>query len=105
MEMSGFARIPGSIPIAGDIGEIWPILATKVADALGIKLDLMSYKQSRPEGQKFREWTVRRIAPVNREKCLRPCDNSDQAQSDLTLRRTRVPPQPEDPESSPNSNT
>ena len=25
MEMSGFARIPGSLPIVGDIGEIWPI--------------------------------------------------------------------------------
>ncbi|MFC1867147.1 hypothetical protein ACFL0H_03330 [Thermodesulfobacteriota bacterium] len=24
MEMSGFARIPGSLPIVGDIGEIWP---------------------------------------------------------------------------------
>ena len=33
MEMSGFARIPGSLPIVGDIGEIWPLLATTVADA------------------------------------------------------------------------
>ncbi|MBU7003978.1 MAG: hypothetical protein HXS50_00330, partial [Theionarchaea archaeon] len=26
MEMSGFARLPGSLPIVGDIGVIWPII-------------------------------------------------------------------------------
>lgn len=70
MEMSGFARIPGSLPIVGDIGEIWPVLATKVADALDIKLDFMSYKQSTPEGQKVREWIVRRVNPVDRGRIL-----------------------------------
>ena len=68
MEMSGFARIPGSIPVVGDIGEIWPVMATKVADALGVKLDLMSYKQSLPAGEKFREWIVRRVRPVDRDR-------------------------------------
>jgi len=68
MEMSGFARIPGSLPIVGDIGEIWPIMATKVADALGVKLDLMSYKQSLPAGQRFREWIVRNVKPVDRDR-------------------------------------
>ncbi len=68
MEMSGFARIPGSLPIVGDIGEVWPILATKVADALDIKLDFMSYKQSLPAGEKAREWIVRRVNPVDRER-------------------------------------
>ncbi|MBU0735333.1 MAG: hypothetical protein KKG10_14400 [Proteobacteria bacterium] len=68
MEMSGFARIPGSVPVVGDIGEIWPIMATKVAEALGVKLDLMSYKQSLPAGQEFREWIVRKVAPVDRER-------------------------------------
>jgi len=68
MEMSGFARIPGSLPVVGDIGEIWPILATKTADALGIKLDLMSYKQSLPAGQRFREWIVRSVKPVDRDR-------------------------------------
>ncbi|MFH1243206.1 MAG: hypothetical protein V1689_12705 [Pseudomonadota bacterium] len=68
MEMSGFARIPGSLPISGDIGEIWPILATGVADALEIELDFMSYKQSIPAGKAVREWIVRRVNPVDRER-------------------------------------
>lgn len=68
MEMSGFARIPGSLPIVGDIGEIWPLLATMVADALDVKLDFMSYKQSLPAGEKVREWIVKHVQPVNRER-------------------------------------
>ena len=68
MEMSGFARIPGSLPIVGDIGEIWPLLATMVADALDVKLDFMSYKQSLPAGEKAREWIVKHVQPVDRER-------------------------------------
>ncbi|MCF8146552.1 MAG: hypothetical protein K9N21_21805 [Deltaproteobacteria bacterium] len=68
MEMSGFARIPGSLPLVGDIGEIWPVMAIRVADALGIKLDLISYKQSLPAGRKFREWIVRQVMPVDRDR-------------------------------------
>jgi len=68
MEMSGFARIPGSLPIVGDIGEIWPLLATMVADALNVKLDFMSYKQSLPAGEKVREWIVKHVQPINRER-------------------------------------
>jgi len=68
MEMSGFARIPGSLPIVGDIGEIWPIMAARVARDLGITLDVMSYKQSLPAGEKFREWIVRKVTPVDRER-------------------------------------
>lgn len=68
MEMSGFARIPGSLPIVGDIGEIWPILAAMVADALDVELDFVSYKQSLPAGGKVREWIVRNVQPLNRER-------------------------------------
>ena len=68
MEMSGFARIPGSLPILGDIGEIWPLLATRVADALDVRLDFMSYKQSLTAGERVREWIVRHVQPVNRER-------------------------------------
>jgi len=68
MEMSGFARIPGSLPIVGDIGEIWPILATRVADALDVRLDFMSYKQSLPAGQKVREWIVKHVQPLNKDR-------------------------------------
>ncbi len=68
MEMSGFVRIPGSLPIVGDIGEIWPVLATRVSDALDLQLEFMSYKQSQPAGQKVREWISKHVQPVNRER-------------------------------------
>jgi hypothetical protein len=68
MEMSGFARLPGSLPIVGDIGEIWPVLAVKVADRLGVKPDFMSYKQSLPAGAKMREWIVKSVEPVDRDR-------------------------------------
>jgi hypothetical protein len=66
MEMSGFARIPGSLPIIADIGEIWPVLTSHVAEALGINLDFMSYPQHLPEGRKIREWIVKKVQPVDR---------------------------------------
>ncbi len=68
MEMSGFARIPGSLPIVGDIGDIWPILAARMSKALGIELDLMCYKQSTPEGDAFREWIVSHVQPLDRHR-------------------------------------
>ena len=71
MEMSGFARIPGSLPIVGDIGEIWPILAARVSEALDIRLDLMSYKQSTPQGEAFREWIVREVRPLDRKRMFK----------------------------------
>lgn len=66
MEMSGFARLPGSLPVIGDIGEIWPVLALRVAEALGVSLDFMSYKQSLPAGAEVREWIVERVRPLDR---------------------------------------
>ena len=71
MEMSGFARIPGSLPIVGDIGEIWPILAARVSEALGVQLDLMSYKQSTPQGDTFREWIVREVRPLDKNRMFK----------------------------------
>lgn len=68
MEMSGFSRLPGSIPIVTDIGVIWPILAWQVSQRLGIQLDFISYPQSTPEGQAMREWIVREIKFANRNK-------------------------------------
>ncbi|MBW1784535.1 MAG: hypothetical protein JRL30_27800 [Deltaproteobacteria bacterium] len=75
MEMSGFARVPGSVPVVGDIGEIWPLMATRAADALGVNLDLMSCKQSHPAGEKFREWIVRRVMPVDRDRMFEAVRN------------------------------
>ncbi len=68
MEMSAFARHEGSIPIIGDIGEVWPVMALRVADALGIELDFMSYKQETDEGKAMREWIVREIRPIDPAK-------------------------------------
>ncbi|MCK5134224.1 MAG: hypothetical protein KAR19_00435 [Bacteroidales bacterium] len=68
MEMSGFARLENSIPIVGDIGIIWPIIAHLIEQKLGIKLDFISYPQQSPEGQEMRKWIVRNILPVKKEK-------------------------------------
>jgi len=68
MEMSGFSRLSGSLPIIGDIGSIWPVLACMVADELNIRLDFMSYNQSLPEGAAMRQWIVNHIKPVDMKK-------------------------------------
>lgn len=70
MEMSAFARLEGSIPVIGDIGIIWPIFALKITDALGIKLDFMSYKQETQEGKDMRQWIVNNVDYIDREKML-----------------------------------
>jgi hypothetical protein len=56
MEMSGFARLEGSLPVTADIGEAWPMLAAGVADELGLKLDFMSAPQETAEGKRMRGW-------------------------------------------------
>ena len=68
MEMSGFARLENSIPVVGDIGIIWPIMAYFIEQKLGIRLDFISYPQQSREGQEMRKWIVEEILPVNREK-------------------------------------
>jgi hypothetical protein len=70
MEMSAFARHEGSIPVIGDIGMIWPVFALSIADALGIGLEFMSYKQETQEGRDMREWIVENIKYLDREKML-----------------------------------
>jgi hypothetical protein len=70
MEMSGFARLEGSIAVTGDIGVVWPILATRVADRLGLTLDFMSYPQQTPQGQAMREWIVEHVKPFSRRQML-----------------------------------
>lgn len=70
MEMSGFARHEGSVPIIGDIGVVWPLMALRVADRLGIKLDFVSYPQQTDSGKAMREHIVNNIKPINREKML-----------------------------------
>jgi len=70
MEMSGFARHEGSLPLIGDLGSIWPLLASKCAAALGIDLQFLSYPQQSDPGKAMREEIVRTVKPLNRERML-----------------------------------
>ena len=75
MEMSAFARHEGSLPVIGDIGKIWPIVAYEVARELGIELDFLSASQDTPEGQAMREWIVENVKPLDREKMIERLKN------------------------------
>lgn len=66
MEMSGFARLETSIPVIGDLGAIWPVVASRVATDLGVHLEFMSYPQETPAGQEMREYIVEEVRPVDR---------------------------------------
>ena len=70
MEMSAFARHEGSIPIVGDIGKVWPLIAHDVAEGLGVELEFLSASQDTPEGASMREWSVENVKPLDREKML-----------------------------------
>ena len=71
MEMSGFARLEGSLPVTADIGVVWPCLAAELEQALGIELDFISAPQETPEGQAMREWIAGEIRYVDRNLMLR----------------------------------
>ena len=75
MEMSAFARHEGSLPIIGDIGKVWPVMAHDAAAELGIELDFLSASQDTPEGASMRDWIVDNIKPLNREKMLTRAKN------------------------------
>lgn len=70
MEMSGFARLEGSLPILGDLGSVWPIIALNVSKKLGIHLDFLSYPQETTRGKEMREWIVKNIRILNRHLML-----------------------------------
>ncbi len=70
MEMSGFARHEGSIPIIGDIGAVWPLIACRVAMRLGLRLDFISYPQDTEAGKEMRRWIVKEVQPLNRQRML-----------------------------------
>lgn len=70
MEMSGFCRLPGSLPVIADIGVAWPLLVGQVSSALGVELDFFSYPQSTRQGQEMREWIVKNVRPVSRPDML-----------------------------------
>jgi hypothetical protein len=70
MEMSGFARLENSLPLTGDIGVLWPVLAWRVAQALQIELDFISHPQQTPAGQAMRAWIVESIRPFDRQQMI-----------------------------------
>lgn len=70
MEMSGFARHEGSLPLIGDLGVLWPLLAWKLAAALGLELQFLSYPQQSEPGQAMREDIVTQVQPISRDRIL-----------------------------------
>ena len=70
MEMSGFARLEGSIPLTADIGVVWPLLASALESALHLELDLIPAPQETEEGRRMREWIADEIRFVDRHKML-----------------------------------
>ena len=70
MEMSAFARHEGSVPIVGDIGKVWPLIAHGVAQNLGVELEFLSASQDTQEGQEMRDWIVQNVKPLDRQKML-----------------------------------
>lgn len=70
MEMSGFARHEGSLPLIGDLGSIWPLLAWKCSAALGVELQFLSYPQQSEPGKAMRDEIVRAVKPLDREQML-----------------------------------
>jgi hypothetical protein len=70
MEMSGFARHEGSLALIGDLGAVWPLIASRAARRLGLRLEFMSYPQQTEPGQRMREFIVNTIRPLSRRKLL-----------------------------------
>jgi hypothetical protein len=70
MEMSGFARHEGSLAIIGDLGAIWPLIASRAAQRLGIQLEFMSYPQQTEAGRAMREAIVKDVRPFSRRRML-----------------------------------
>jgi len=68
MEMSGFARLEGSLPVTADIGTVWPVLAAKVAGQLGVALEFLSAPQETSEGKAMRAWIADYVQPLDRNR-------------------------------------
>ncbi len=64
MEFSGFARIPGSLPITADLGMVWPLMAGRAAHHLGADPAFMCYKQGTGLGESLREFIVQHVTPM-----------------------------------------
>ncbi len=70
MEMSGFARIPGSMLLLGDLGVIWPLLASRLAGGLNKKLKFVCYKQGTALGEEIRNYIVDEVSAFIKANAL-----------------------------------
>jgi hypothetical protein len=70
MEMSGFARLEGSLPVAADIGGAWPVLAAHIEALLGLEFDFIPAPQETPEGKEMRRWITDSVQPVDRGRMI-----------------------------------
>ncbi len=68
MEMSGFARLEGSLPVTADIGVAWPVLACRLEELLGLHLDFIPAPQETAEGKRMRDWIADFVRPVDRAR-------------------------------------
>jgi hypothetical protein len=68
MEMSGFARLEGSIPVTADIGIAWPLLVSALEQHLGLKLDFISAPQESDDGKRMRAWIADEVSYVDRNR-------------------------------------
>ena len=66
MEMSGFARLEGSIPVTADIGVAWPLLVTAIEQRLGLQFDFISAPQESEEGKRMRDWIAGEVTYIDR---------------------------------------
>jgi hypothetical protein len=71
MEMSGFARLEGSVPVTADIGVAWPVLAHAVEQRLGLRLDFLSAPQESEDGRRMRDWIASEVRWIDRGLMLR----------------------------------
>jgi hypothetical protein len=68
MEMSGFARLEGSLPVTADAGVAWPIIAYALEEQLGVNLDFVPAPQETADGKQTREWIIENVSYVNRKQ-------------------------------------
>jgi hypothetical protein len=74
MEMSGFARLESSIPVTGDIGSVWPLIASALEEQLGTKLDFISAPQESDHGKQVRSWIADEIRYLDRLEMYREAE-------------------------------
>lgn len=71
MEMSGFARLESSIPVTGDIGSVWPLIASALEEQLAVRLDFISAPQESEYGKRMRNWIAGEIRYLDRLEMYR----------------------------------